>query len=396
MPYEPMTSGAIRHRIRHWAIQAGIQAKVIGAHAFRHSHATRQVDAGANIKIVSDILGHRSVLRACRAEAATRSGLAGAAMNRIFKSAIAGDLQGFLQFKRSLGYRYARAEFTLREFDRFLIASLPKMLPLDQAALEWLAGKPGRKAVSVSADAAVLRQLFAFLRRSSRHVAEPPWPKLPTESTFVPYFLSEQDILKLLALCERLSRPPFRALLYRVLLLVLYCTGLRFGEALRLRIRDVDTRSAVLFVEMFKGRARWVPFDRSLARELDRYLAARTELAPAEPDTRFFIGGNRTTLPVNTASATLRNLFQLAGMKPAKGRVGPRPYDLRHSFAVQRLSQWYKEGADLHTRLPWLSAYMGHVDIVGTETYLNATPELLDLAASRLRRRYRENQDSSR
>ncbi len=61
MPYEPITSGAIRHRIRYWATLAGIQAKVIGAHAFRHSHATRQVDAGANIKIVSDILGHRSV-----------------------------------------------------------------------------------------------------------------------------------------------------------------------------------------------------------------------------------------------------------------------------------------------------------------------------------------------
>ena len=61
MPYEPMTSGAIRHRIRYWAKMAGIPAKVLGAHAFRHSHATRQVDAGANIKIVSDILGHRSV-----------------------------------------------------------------------------------------------------------------------------------------------------------------------------------------------------------------------------------------------------------------------------------------------------------------------------------------------
>jgi integrase/recombinase XerD len=61
MPYEAMTSGAIRHRIRHWANLAGIPAKVLGAHVFRHSHATRQVDAGANIKVVSDILGHRSV-----------------------------------------------------------------------------------------------------------------------------------------------------------------------------------------------------------------------------------------------------------------------------------------------------------------------------------------------
>lgn len=60
MPYEPITSSAIRFRIRHYARLAGISTKIIGAHAFRHSHATRQVDAGANIKVVSDILGHRS------------------------------------------------------------------------------------------------------------------------------------------------------------------------------------------------------------------------------------------------------------------------------------------------------------------------------------------------
>jgi integrase len=317
-------------------------------------------------------------------------------MNTIFKSSIAGDLNGFLQFKRSLGYRYARAEFTLREFDRFLVATVYKRLPLDQSALEWLSGKPGRKPVSVSADAAVLRQLFAFLRRSpDRALTEPRWPKLPTESAFVPHFLSREDILKLLALCTRLNRPRFRAPLYRALLLVLYCTGIRFGEALRLRIRDVDTRSAVLFVDVFKGRARWVPFHGSLAHELDRYLAARVKFAPTGPDARFFVGVNKTTLPVNTASGTLRSLFQLAGMKPAKGRIGPRPYDLRHAFAIHRLNQWYKQGVDLHTRLPWLSAYMGHVDIVGTETYLNATPELLELAANRLHRRYGENRGGS-
>ncbi len=59
MPYEPLTSGAIRHRIRYYAQRVGVTAKVLGAHAFRHSHASRQIDTGANIKVVSDILGHR-------------------------------------------------------------------------------------------------------------------------------------------------------------------------------------------------------------------------------------------------------------------------------------------------------------------------------------------------
>jgi integrase len=315
-------------------------------------------------------------------------------MNKIFQGPAAGELHAFLQFKRSLGYGYMRAEFTLREFDRFLIeyAAQNRHWQLDRAAIAWLSSKPGRKAVSVSGDAAVLRQFYRYLRRSSDPgtVAEPIWPHLPTESSFVPYDLSEKDILNLLTLCADLKRPRFRAALYRALILVLYCTGIRFGEALRLRIRDVDTRSAVLFVDTFKGRARWVPFHRSLSRELDRYLTARLTYAASDPNARFFVGVNQRRLPVETASRTFRGLYKLAGLKPEKGRIGPRPYDLRHAFAVHRLSRWYSQGVDLHARLPWLSAYLGHVDIIGTETYLNTTPELLDLAGNRLRRRYKK------
>jgi hypothetical protein len=56
-------------------------------------------------------------------------------MNKGFHIPVAGELQGFLQFKRSLGYGYARAEFALREFDRFL---------------SELLSKPERKLVTVS------------------------------------------------------------------------------------------------------------------------------------------------------------------------------------------------------------------------------------------------------
>jgi integrase/recombinase XerD len=313
-------------------------------------------------------------------------------MSNVFSGPLAGELLGFLEFKRALGYGYARAKFTLREFDRFLIQYVAKneRWQLDQAAIDWLSSKPGRKTVSVSGDAAVLRQFFRYLRRSSDSgpVNEPIWPRLPTQSSFVPYFLSEKDILTLLKLCADLKRPHFRAALYRALILVLYCTGIRFGEALRLRMRDVDTRSAVLFIDTFKRRTRWVPFHSSLSQELGRYLVGRVAYATPHPDARFFVGANRERLPVETASDTLRRLFKLAGLKPEKGRAGPRPYDLRHAFAMHRLSRWYRKGVDLYSRLPWLSAYMGHVDIIGTETYLNATPELLTLAGNRLRRRY--------
>lgn len=311
-------------------------------------------------------------------------------MSQVFQSPVAAELREFLEFKRSLGYSYRRAEYTLHEFDLFLVgfAKSPNW-QLDRAAVAWLSSKPARKPVSVSMDAAVLRQLFTYLRRLPHlHVVEPRWPSLPTESAFVPYHLTERDVVNLLGLCTALDRPVFRSSLYRALVLILYCTGIRFGEALRLRLRDVDIRRAVLFIETFKGRARWVPFHRTLACELDRYLRARVQYAPAAPDAKFFVGSNGCGLPVKTAHHALHGLFVKAGLKPAKGRAGPRPYDFRHAFAVQRLTRWYRQGVDLHARLPWLSAYMGHVDIVGTEVYLNATPELMDLAAKRLHQRY--------
>ena len=87
------------------------------------------------------------------------------------------------------------------------------------------------------------------------------------------------------------------------------------------------------------------------------------------------------------ASDLIRGLLRHAGLKSAKGRHGPRPHDLRHTFAVRRLERWYRAGVDIHKRLPWLSAYMGHQDILGTEKYLTATPQLLAAASHRFLRR---------
>jgi integrase len=80
----------------------------------------------------------------------------------------------------------------------------------------------------------------------------------------------------------------------------------------------------------------------------------------------------------------LRNFLRELGMKPPRGRVGARPYELRHTFAVHRLTAWAQQGEDMHAKLPWLSAYLGHENILGTEVYLKATAELLELASTRL------------
>lgn len=310
-----------------------------------------------------------------------------------FVSGLGPDLTAFLSFKRALGHPYLRAEFTLRAFDKAFAKRKLGSARLDQAMLAWLGRSASRKAVSVACELAVLRQFHEFLRRQGRAFREPSWPKLPTTSDHRPRVFSKAEVRLLLRLTVKLGA-PFRARLFRTLLLVLYCTGLRIGEAVRLALCDVDIARGTLFVGLSKGRARWVPCHRSLCRELNGYLAARSRLAFVRPGAGFFVDSNGNPLSVRRASLAVVRLLRLAGLKPALGRQGPRPYDLRHTFAVHRLTHWYRAGVDLHTRLPWLSAYMGHEDLSGTETYLHATPELLALASSRFGERLRGTRGS--
>jgi integrase/recombinase XerD len=308
-----------------------------------------------------------------------------------FVSHLAAELDAFLAFKRRMGCPYSRAEFTLRSFDRFVLRYVGRQRPfrLDGAILAWLASqRKDRKPVTVTVDIGAVRQFCLYRRRSDPAAFVPgrTWAPQSTKSEFLPFVFTDGQVRDLLRRATSLDRPRFRGVAFRALLLVLYCTGVRFGEAVRLRMKDVNVDASLLFIAESKGRSRWVPFERSLRRELVQYIVARRALAAAEPDDPFFINADGRRLRSKAASDTVRALLRAAGLKPPVGRVGPRPYDFRHTYAVHRLTRWYRGGVNINARLPWLSAYMGHNDILGTESYLTATPELLAIASRRFER----------
>jgi len=174
-------------------------------------------------------------------------------MSQPFTSFLANDLEAFLEFKRTLGYKYERPEFTLRRFDRFVAGCVEGEPghPLDRLVLDWLSSMPGRKSVSVASELGVVRQFCLFLRRRDPDGFVPgrAWAPGPAQSQFLPHIFSLTEISVLLELTGALRPTPFRPLAVRTLILMLYCTGLRFGEALWLRVRDVDLDDAVLFIE---------------------------------------------------------------------------------------------------------------------------------------------------
>jgi integrase len=317
-------------------------------------------------------------------------------MKARFDSVLRSDLEAFLRFKRALGFRYERAEVTLGHFDDHIRRVRPGRtgkVDLQNLVESWMVYPQDRKRRTLSNYLGVIRQFCLFRRRRDPrgYVPDTAWVPKCNEAVFMPHIFSPAEIRALLHQidCSRGTRMQRDG--GRLLLITLYCTGLRFGEAGRLNLADLDLRRRLLWVRESKGRSRVVPFGSDLAAEFHHYLRCRgaARLSPQEPLLLSFQGKRCST---NVISYTVRRWLRLAGLKPPRGRCGPRPYDLRHTFAVHRLSRWYRQGCEVAGRLPWLSIYMGHLNILGTETYLTTTPELLALASRRFEARFRREE----
>ena len=213
----------------------------------------------------------------------------------------------------------------------------------------------------------------------------------PQSASRVVFLYSRDELQRLLDATPVLqhNRFPGRQTTFRTLLLALYGAGLRPGEGLRLRCRDVDLRERVLTISDTKFfKSRLVPIGNALTDALSAYSVERRHLPmPAGTQSAFF--ASHTGKPISLGQlgrvfTRLRAHAEVYG--PPGARQQPRLHDARHTFAVHRLVAWYREGADVQTCLPLLATYLGHVNLSGTQAYLPMTPELLDEASKRFAR----------
>jgi site-specific recombinase XerD len=213
-------------------------------------------------------------------------------------------------------------------------------------------------------------------------------PKSPPRTP--PYIYSRDELRRLLdpatVASSRRGAVQLDAVTFRTLLLLLYGAGLRFSEATRLTLADVDLTEDVLTIRATKFyKSRLVPIGPQLATVLANYVPLRRRGRLAQGETSFLLA-NRvgTRLASSTVQAAFDALRRIAKVhSTGGGRQIPRLHDLRHSFAVHSLTAWYRQGADVQRLLPVLSTYLGHSDLEGTKVYLSMTPELLQQASLR-------------
>jgi integrase/recombinase XerD len=236
-----------------------------------------------------------------------------------------------------------------------------------------------------------LRGLFRYLvgRGHVNHSPLPePGPRIA--STFQRYIYTHDDVVRLLDAAAQPVHPAtvIQPPTLRLLVLVLYATGLRAGEALRLRGYDVDLPDRLVTVwdsKFFKSRL--VPIGTALCRALTQYHSDRTRLPLADGDRSVFFATRRgRAISLGRLEHAFTRLLRKTQVGQGYSGHRPRPHDLRATFAVHRLIAWYREGADVQARLPLLSTYLGHVNVSATRVYLTMTAELLVEASLRFER----------
>jgi integrase len=184
----------------------------------------------------------------------------------------------------------------------------------------------------------------------------------------------------------------------RVIVLLLYATGLRVREAVALNRADLDLDQSLLTVVKSKFfKSRLVPFSPRLGQVLLAYLSRPT--GPGSnlgKDTPVFTTRRGSRVNQYTVEAAFRRVCQEAGVRRDDcARYQPRLHDLRHTAAVHRVTAWYRRNKDVQRLLPQLSVYLGHVHLAATQVYLTMTPELLNEANQRFER-YAEKKSKNR
>jgi site-specific recombinase XerD len=214
-------------------------------------------------------------------------------------------------------------------------------------------------------------------------------PKMPPR--FVPYIYNADELQRLInpTAPERIGFRKLEPHTLRAVLLVLYGAGLRIGEAVALTLEDVDLREAVITIRDTKFyKTRLVPVGSRLNQVMAQYAAQRLEAGHSQNgNAPFFVLRRGKPLSAQIVRQAFARLRRYAGVGRADGaRYQPRLHDMRHSHAVHRLTSWYQQGANVQKLLPYLSTYLGHVNIAATQVYLTMTPELLRAASLRFER----------
>lgn len=289
-------------------------------------------------------------------------------------------MREFIDLKRSLGYKYVDVEYVFARFDRFTEERNEVNIGISKTLAEAWCGKTPNEASKTWYNRIQIIRLFAIYlgdRGYPSYIPQLP----PMRSTFVPYIFSKDEIKRFFEACDDLqptrNHLGSRVFMVPCLFRILYGTGLRISEVMRLKCADVDIKNRHLVVlDSKNSKERLVPISQSLAAVCKDYLKYRENQYASRRSKAFFISPDGSPCNRDNAHRWFKRVLYRARI-PHSGRgTGPRLHDLRHTFSVHSLASMAESGTDLYCSLPLLSAYLGHQSVTATDRYVRLTSEM--------------------
>ncbi len=303
-------------------------------------------------------------------------------MNKGFESFMAAQLNQFAAYRKQLGYKPDGIRSVLLDFDRYLQKHAVDQSQLTPAFFLKLRASIHEDPNTVNRLLSGLRALFAFLVRQGLY-NQNPLDDIPARGQryFVPFVFTMQQTDQLLqAVCQSIRHQPryflFDVALYLSILLMARC-GMRINEPLRLRREHYRFDEGTLYNEKTKFRKdRLIPLPAAVQKELDDYLRLR-QLFGADNQSPYLLASKKQRgFHENQVRYVFHRAVDDIGIRQKRQIIGdmtfgkPVPHSLRHSFAINTLTQIKAHGQKPQHALPVLAAYMGHRKYQYTGAYL--------------------------
>ncbi len=293
-------------------------------------------------------------------------------------------LADYLALRRALGFQLASAGRLLEQFLDYL-DDVGVVRVTTEHALAWALQPAQASQHWWTIRLRAVRGFASYLHGLDATVQVPPTGMIrsgPCRAT--PYLYSEAEIRALIQAAGALQPRP-RADTYQTLIGLFAVSGIRIGEAIALDDTDFDPSRELLVIRHAKfDKQRLVPLHPTTVQALARYATLRRKLLPRPPSPALFLSTRGTRLLHSNIGITFTRLLDQTRIRRRSASCRPRIHDLRHSFAVACVLDWYRNGTDVQAMLPRLSTYLGHVEPANTYWYLSAAPELMAVVGRRL------------
>ena len=294
-----------------------------------------------------------------------------------FVSKLAPKINDFIQFKNSLGIKYATSRYYLQQLDKYNLEHGNYETLRKDITEGWAKLHSGKTISRDRSWISPIREFGRYLQsigHQDNYVLDDRFT-IQRYSAEV-YLMSDNEIQAFFMECDSYvlrMNIPGRKYVYPALFRFMFCCGVRCREARSLKCRDVRLDKGYVDILQSKAlRDRRLYLSQELIEYLSRYEKAINKCFPSRD---FFfpsvLGG---IISSNSVSSNFRNIWLSAGLK-RDGKVKPRAYDFRHHFACANIMRWSVEGKDIHAMLPYLMRYMGHSSLVSTYYYIHLIPD---------------------